>query len=157
MFKKLYETRWKNKLKELPEEVVKEIVPPCDCESYINEHCDLISKLRYLQKMERDLKKDIDMMEKDSHELIFNFVGLLKSLENNGLIMNDYNGCHIDNGYSGYVVKRTLNKYSYDDIFRITEELKTYKLKDNIIIEKRKILTEIQKQIKDIKDKLGIE
>lgn len=154
---KMFERFFKKEQNVEPEKIKEEVIIPCACDFGNNEHCDSISKLRDLQKMERDLKKDIDMMEKDSSMLIFNFVGLLKSLESNGLIMNDEYGCSIDNGYFACIVKETISNYSYDDIFRITEELRIYKNKDNIIIEKEKILTGIQKQIKDIKDKLGIE
>lgn len=141
--------------KKEPEKIIEKVVVPCDC-NYENEHCDLISQLRKYQKTEKELEKEIEMIEKDSHKLIFNFLGLLKSLENNGLKMDDYYN-YLDSYHSSYVVKDTISRYSSADIFRITEELKTYKNKDDIIIEKQNILKEIQNKIKDIKDNLGIE
>ena len=149
---------FKNKQNEEPEKVVSKIVVPCVCESNSSEHCDLILKLRELQKIEKELKKEIETMDKDVYELMFNFIGFLKTLEDNGYVMNDSRGWRIpDNYFCSEIIKRTIRDYSYDDIFRITEELRVYKNKENILIEKQRVLKEIKNKIKDIKDKLGIE
>lgn len=142
-----------------PEKVVAKIVVPCVCETNSSEHCDLILKLRERQKIEKELLEEIKKLDRDNFGLIFNLMGLLKSFESNGLIMNDYYNkfsC-LDSERAKYIVVKTIDKYSYEDIFRLAEELKTYKNKYNILVEKRKNLSEIQKQIKDIKNKLGIE
>ena len=55
------------------------------------------------------------------------------------------------------IIKRTIEDYSSDDIFRITEELRTYKNKEDIICEKRRALKTVEDDIKNIKTKLGIE
>ena len=139
------------------EKVAVKIVVPCVCESNDGEQCDLISQLREYQKIEKELLKEIELLDRNSIELIFNFVGFLKKLEDNGLVMNNHYGSRIDSYYSSCIVRDTISKYSSADIFRITEELRTYKNKDNIIVEKKRVLIEIQDKIKSIKDKLGIE
>ena len=152
MFEKLF------KKKSEPEKIIEETVTPLVCEFNDNDNCDLILKLREYQSIEKDVKKEIETLKKDSDELLFNFAGFLKSLENNGLVLDrQYGDRSFFSLYNADIVKKTINKYSSDNIHRVAEELKTYKYKDNIIVEKEKVLKEIQSKIKDIKNKLGIE
>ena len=55
------------------------------------------------------------------------------------------------------IVKWVIGEYSSADIFRMTEELRTYRNKEDIINEKQRYLRAIEDDIKDIKSKLGIE
>lgn len=147
---------FKNKQDVESKEITEEVKVQCACDFNNNENCDLITKLRDLQKIEKDLKKEIKALERDSDELIFNFLGFLKSLEKDGYIMDNHYNYSMDY-HDSYIVKRTISKYSSSDIFRITEELRIYKDKDDVIVEKKNFLREIQNDVKDIKDKLDIE
>ena len=136
-------------------ENTEEVVVPCTCEGN-NEHCDLILQLRKYQDLEKKIENEIETLNKDGHALIFNFINLLKKLEENGLYMGGYNNWMFCER-STHIVKSTIQEYSSADIFRITEELKTYKNKDDIICEKQRALKSVKDDIKDIKSKLGIE
>ena len=76
---------FKNKQDVESKEITEEVKVQCACDFNNNENCDLITKLRDLQKIEKDLKKEIKALERDSDELIFNFLGFLKSLEKDDL------------------------------------------------------------------------
>ena len=154
----MFDWLFKNKQDTKSETIITKITLPCVCESGNSEQCDLILQLRKYQDIESKLNKEIEMLDKDSDELIFNFIGLLKSLERNGLIMGGYYSVnnYLDCSLSRHTIKETINKYSSADIFRITEELRTHKNKEDIMVEKIKCLKEIQNKIKEIKDKLGI-
>lgn len=135
----------------------KEVVVPCTCESD-NEHCDLILQLRKCQDLRKGIKNEIEVLNNKNHELIFNFIGLLKTLETNGLRMDTYHGWLNKNIIDGsHIIEFTIDAYSSADIFRITEELRTYKNKANIICEKQRALKAVESDISDIKSKLGIE
>lgn len=140
-----------------PTQDTKEVIIPCACDGN-NEHCDLILKLREKQLLRKEIKSKIDALNKDSHELIFNFIGLLKTLENKGFIMGD--NTYKYTGYSdrnACILERVIDEYSSADIFRITEELRTYKNKTNILCEKQRALKAVEDDINNIKSKLGIE
>ena len=136
---------------------IKEVSIPCICESD-NEHCDLILQLRKCQDLRKGIKNEIEILNNNNHELIFNFIGLLKTLEANGLRMDFYHGWLNKNIIDcNHIIEFTIDRYSSADIFRITEELRTYKNKVDIICEKQKALKAVEDDINKIKSKLGIE
>lgn len=150
MFKNLF------KKSEKPTEEVKEVVTPCTCEGD-NEHCDLISQLRVKQELRKKIKDEIETLDRNSNELIYNFISLLKKFETNGLCM-DTRYSHLFNDRNVEIIKYVISyQCSSGDIFRITEELKTYKNRDDIICDKQRALSVVEDDIKDIKSKLGIE
>lgn len=138
-----------------PIEIIKEVVVPCTCETG-NEHCDLILQLRKCQDLKREIKNEIEMLNRDSRELIQHFIWFLRELEKSGFKMNTFNyWISCDENMS--VINRTINEYSSGDIFRMTEELRTYKNKEDIICEKQRALKAVEDDISKIKSKLGIE
>lgn len=136
---------------------VKEVPVPCTCEGD-NEHCDLILRLRKCQDLRKGIENEIEVLDNKNHELVFNFIGLLKTLEANGLRMDAYHGWLAnDICYCNRIIEFTIDGYSSADIFRITEELRTYKNKADIICEKQRALKAVEDDINKIKSKLGIE
>ena len=150
MFKNLF----KKNVKSIPD-TQKKIVTPCACEGN-NEHCDLVLQLRKLQDRRKEIKNEIEALNKNDHELIINFINFLCKLEDRCLFI-DYVGRHITSERNVNIIKETIGECSSADIFRIAEELKTFKNKDDIICEKRRALKAVENNIKDIKIKLGIE
>lgn len=136
-------------------ENTKEGAVQCACDGN-TENCDLILQLRKCQDLEKKIKNEIETLNKDTHKLICNFINLLKKLEENGLYMGCF-GNWISSESSIHIIEYTIKEYSSTDIFRITEELKTYKNKDDIICEKQRALKTVEDDIKNIKTKLGIE
>lgn len=149
MFKKLFKKNTKST------EIIKEVVMPCSCNRN-NEHCDLVLKLRECQDLKNKIKNEITTLSENSRELISKFIYFLKALEESGLRMGSYDKWMF-NEHSIRIVEYTLHEYSSADIFRITEELRTYKSKEDIISEKRRALKAVEDDIKNIKSKLGIE
>ena len=137
-------------------ENIEKVVIPCTCEGN-NEHCDLILQLRKCQDLQKKIQNEIEIFNKDSDESLRNFIDFLYKLENRGLYLGNYYGRHVISERNIGVVKWVLQEYSSADIFRITEELKTYKYKDDIISEKQRALKAVKDDIKNIKIKLGIE
>lgn len=134
---------------------IKEVVIPCYCDGG-NEQCDLILQLRNLQDLREKIKNEIQTLDKDSFELLTNFTNFLYELEKRGMSMGSSSRYMTSERNVG-IVKWVIGEYSSADIFRITEELKTYKNKDDIICEKQRVLKAVEDDIKDIKSKLGIE
>ena len=123
-----------------------------------NEHCDLVLQLREKQALKKDIEDKIYALNIDSMPPLFNFVDFLRTLERNGFVL-DRNTRHsiVFKDTNIDILKHTIRQYSSADIFRITEELKTYGNKADIINEKRRALKTVKDDIKDIKSKLGIE
>lgn len=134
---------------------IKESVIPCACDGS-NEHCDLVLKLRECQDLKKMISQEIEILNKDNQELISNFINFIYEFEKRGLIMGCYN-FHSTSERNIGIIEWTLHEHSSADIFRITEELKTYKNKDDIICEKQRALKAVEEDIKNIKTKLGIE
>lgn len=158
MFKKLFKKNAKSNT-----EHIKEVAVPCVCEGS-NEHCDLVLQLREKQVLRKNIEDEIDALNKDGAESMFNFVKFLKALENAGFIMEkhiyNYNiyGYNYDYDKRNMrILERAIQEHSSVDIFRITEELRTYKNKELIISEKQRALKAVEDDIKNIKSKLGIE
>lgn len=146
MFKRLFKRNTESTIN------TKEVVIPCACDRE-NEHCDLILKLREKQLLRKDIENKIDALNRDGNELLFN-----KTLENEGFIMDkDTYKSIAYNERSAYILKYVIDKCSSADIFRITEELRTYRNKADIISEKQRALKAVEDDIKNIKSKLGIE
>lgn len=135
---------------------VKEIAIPCTCESN-NEHCDLILQLRKCQDLRKEIKNEIEVLDNNNHELISNFICFLKTLESNGLRLNPCDKWMSRDDVDTCIIEFTIDGYSSTDIFRMTEELRTYKNKADIICEKQRALKSVEDDIKKIKSKLGIE
>lgn len=151
MFKRLFKKNTEST------ENTEEVIIPCACEGE-REHCDLILQLRKYQDLRKDIKNEIEILEKDSWELICHFIVFLKKLEKNGLRMDKWGQWDwLSPDRSESIIKRTIEDYSSDDIFRITEELRTYKNKKDIICEKQRALKAVEDDIKNIKTKLGID
>ena len=70
--------------------------------------------------------------------------------------MNSMNSW-ITSDHNMLILGHTINEYSAADIWRITEELKTYRNKEEIICEKQRALKAVEDDIANIKFKLGIE
>lgn len=136
-------------------ENTKEVAVQCACDGN-TEHCDLILRLRKYQDLEKKIKNEIETLNKDTYQLICNFINLLKKFEDNGLYMGCF-GNLLSSESNIHIIEDTIKEYSSSDIFRITEELKTYKNKDDIICEKQRALKAVEDDIKNIKTKLGIE
>lgn len=150
MLKKLF--------KKEPEKDIVKVAVPCACDGD-NEHCDLISRLRKHQDLRKEIKNEIETLN-NSRGVIYGFIGFLKELERNGLYMDVYNK-YITNScndsYNIRIIESVIDSYSSADIFRITEELRTYRNKMDIIREKQRALKAVEDDIKIIKSKLGIE
>lgn len=119
-----------------------------------SEHCDLIVKLREYQSLRTEIKNQIDYISKGSYESLNHFISFLEKLETNGFRMNG--NCAI-NCHNICMLERTINEHSSADMWRITEELKTYRNKKDIICEKQRALKAVEDDISNIKAKLGIE
>ena len=119
-----------------------------------SEHCNLIVKLREYQSLRTEIKNQIDCLSKEGFESLNRFFSFLEKLETNGFRMNG--NCTI-NCHNICVLEHTINEYSSADMWRITEELKTYRNKKDIICEKQRALKAVEDDISDIKSKLGIE
>ena len=119
-----------------------------------SEHCDLIVKLREYQSLRTEIKNQIDYLSKEGFESLNHFFGFLEKLETNGFRMN---GDCTRNCHNTCVLEHTINEYSSADMWRITEELKTYRNKKDIICEKQRALKAVEDDIANIKFKLGIE
>lgn len=146
--------------KKEPEKIIEQVmvrVPCCDC-NFNNKYCDLIDELHKYQEIQQELLKEIELLRDGNNinNLLFNFIELLKSLENYGFTTDSYARKYFDNYYLLGCVQHAIRDYSYEGILKITEELRTYKNKDNIIMEKEKSLIEIKKKIQSIKNELGI-
>lgn len=157
MFKRLFKKNVKSNT-----EHIKEVAIPCVCEGN-NEHCDLVLKLREKQALKKEIEDKINAFNKDNSELI-NFFKFLKALENKGFIMEEHIYNYNIYGYNYDYDKKnmrilewTIQEHSSADIFRIIEELRTYKNKELIIREKQRALKVVEDDIKNIKSKLGIE
>ena len=121
-----------------------------------SERCDLIIQLRKCQDLRKEIKGQIEALNKDGCELLANFMDFLKRV--------GVHGARIDGFHDNYFVdrnmkaiERTICDCSYGYIFRMTEELKTYRNKADIISEKQRALKAVEDDISDIKFKLGIE
>ena len=136
-------------------EIIKEVAIPCSCDRN-NEHCDLVLQLRKCQDLRNNIQNEITTLSENSRELISKFIYFLKALEKSGLRMGGYDEWMV-NEHSIRIVEYILHEYSSADIFRMTEELRTYKNKDDIICEKQKSLKAVEDDIEKIKAKLGIE
>lgn len=134
---------------------IKEVVIPYICEGK-NEHCDLVLQLHKLQDRRKEINNEIQDLENNSSELINDFINFLYEFEKRGLHMG-YFDASLKSERNINIIEWTLQEQSSADIFRVTEELKTYKNKDDIICEKRRALKTVEDNIKDIKSKLGIE
>ena len=147
MFKNLF----KNKVNEEPVEFA---ITPCAYEN--NEHCSLVIQLHNKQELKKEIKSQIDHLNKDGRESLSYFIKFLREAEKNGFRMHPMDDC----ARSYYNISRleyTINEHSSADIWRITEELKTYRNKADIISEKQRALKAVEDDISDIKSKLGIE
>ena len=127
----------------------------CVCDGG-NEHCDLILQLREHQDLRNKIKNEIEMLNKSSYELLSNFTNFLKTMTEHG--------ARIDGFHNDYfiqrnmlAIERTIYNCSSSDILIMTEELKRYKNKYDIICEKQRELKAVEDNIKEIKSKLGIE
>ena len=154
MFKKLFKKNAKSNT-----EHIKEVAVPCVCEGN-NEHCDLVLKLREKQALRKEIEEKINIFNKNDSELI-NFFKFLKALENKGFAMEkglygwDVYGCYNQKHMS--ILKYVIDECSSADIFRITEELKSYKTNTYVIAEMKRTLKVTKDDIEEIKSKLGIE
>ena len=131
------------------------LASPCACNAD-NEHCDLILQLRKHQELRKAIQSEIDMLDKDSDKLICSFIEFFKKLEKNHFVMNPYS-TSMEHTHNIRAIELTIAQCSSIDIFRMTEELRTYKNKEDIICEKKKALKAVEDDIKEIKSKLGIE
>ncbi len=151
MFKNLFKNNANTKTNNEPTEST---IIPC-VYGGDSEHCDLIIQLRKCQDLRKEIKNQIDCLSSDSHKSLDYFIQFLKKLENNGFRMNGNN--IVDCCHNKCVLEHTINEYSSADIWRITEELKTHRNKEDIISEKQRTLKAVEDDIANIKFKLGIE
>ncbi len=121
-----------------------------------SEHCDLIIQLRKCQDLRKEIKEQIEYLSKGGYESLSYFMNFLVKLEDNGFKMNGFNSC-VTSYTDKLILERTINEYSSADMWRITEELKTYRNKKDIICEKQRALKAVEDDISNIKFKLGIE
>lgn len=120
-----------------------------------SEHCDLIIKLRELQNLRKEIKNQIEELSKGGYESLNHFVNFLSKLDDNGFRMNGYD--YVNSHHNMCKLEHTINEYSSADFWRITEELKTYRNKTDIISENQRALKAVEDDISDVKFKLGIE
>lgn len=149
MFKRLF------KKKSEPSSNIKKVTIPCPCDRD-NEHCDLIIQLRKCQDLRDKIKNEIEVLDEDSFKLLVNIADFIYEFENHGLQLGSFGRCMTSERNVG-IIKHTLSEYSSADIFRIIEELKTYKNTEDIICEKQRALKAVENDIKNIKTELGIE
>ncbi|MBO5828845.1 MAG: hypothetical protein J6R59_10410 [Paludibacteraceae bacterium] len=146
MFRNLFKKNTKST------EIIKEVAIPCSCDGN-NEHCDLILQLRKCQDLRNNIQNEIETLNKNSYELISNFTNFIRRFDECGFHFGRYTSFEESVGIIEWLIK----EYSSADIFRITEELRTYKSKEDIISEKRRVLKAVEDDIEKIKAKLGIE
>lgn len=128
---------------------------PCTCDIG-NEHCDLILQLREHQDLRKKIKNEIEMLNKSSYELLPSFINFLKTMTEYGARIDGfYNDCFTQRNVSA--IERTIYDCSFSDIWTMTEELKRYKNKSDIICGKQRELKAVEDNIEKIKSKLGIE
>lgn len=137
-----------------PTDEIKEAVIPCCCDGG-NEQCNLILQLRNLQDLREKIKNEILTLDKDSFELLVNFTNFLYKLEEHGMSMGSFSR-HMTSERNVGIIKWIIGEYSSADIFRMTEELRTYRNKEDIISEKQRYLKVVENDIQNIKSKLGI-
>lgn len=136
-------------------ETVEHVTAPCACEGD-NEHCDLILQLRKYQDIRKEIKNEIEILNRDSREFLCHFIAFLKKLEENKFTMNSFNNW-ITCENNMWILERTINQCSSGDIVRMTEELRVYRNKTDIICDKQRALKAVEDDISRIKAKLGIE
>lgn len=149
MFKKLFKKNAESTKN------VKEVVVPCVCDGD-NEHCDLILQLRKYQDLRKEIKDEIEILNKSGQESLAHTIRFLEELEANGFHMNRLDRW-VNCESNIFILEAIIDKHSSGDIFRMAEELKTYRNKTDIICEKQRALKAVEDDIKKIKSKLGIE
>lgn len=146
MFKKLFKKKVESSTN------IKEVAAPCICDKD-NEHCNLILQLRKCQDLKKMISHEIEILNKDNHELLSHFIDLLCEF----WLLLDYYNPHLTSERNIKIIESTIQERSSADIFRIAEELKAYKNKDDIIREKQRALKAVEDDIEKIKTELGIE
>lgn len=149
MFKKLFKKGTESTIN------TKKIIVPCTCDAG-NENCDLILQLRKHQGLRNEIKNEIQTLDKGGHELINHFINFLEELKKNGLPMDCFNKW-FPNEMIVQAIENTISKCPSAEIFRITQELQTYKNRADIICEKQRALKAVEDDIEKIKTELGIE
>lgn len=148
----MFENLFKNKVNA---ETTEFTITPC-VYGGDSEHCDLIIQLRKCQDLRKEIKGQIEELNKGGHESLCYFMNFLCKLEDNGFKMTGFLNC-CDSHYNISTLERTINECSAADLWRMTEELKTYRNKADIIYEKNRALRAVEDDITNIKLKLGIE
>lgn len=139
MFKKLFKKKVESSTN------IKEVATPYVC----NKDNELILQLRKCQDLKKMLNHEIENLDKDKLELFSYFADFLHELVKR---VNSY-----EPEREMYIITQIIKECSFADIFKIAEDLKAYKDKDDIVCEKRRALKAVEDDIKKIKIELGIE
>ena len=110
---------------------------------------ELLLQLRKCQDLKKTISQEIENFSKDNHELFSYFANFFSELVTR---VNSY-----EPEREMYIINRTIQERSSAEIFKIAEDLKAYKDKDDIIHEKRRALKAVEDDIERIKAELGIE
>lgn len=136
----------------------------CQFESN-NSDCNLIQQLKEKQAAFKEVNLKIDQLSKHSDDVLCKFVKLFDALEDSGLEMNSYQIRYstyssIRNELSRYgtiKIEKALDCLSIEDIDDISNELKTLKERINNMENLKSQRAQLNNEITEIKNKLGIE
>lgn len=131
-----------------------------------SQECDLIKELRKKQDELRHIQQELMQMEDDDPVLVASFMRFLRICEKCGFFYEASR--HM--GYSRSdtmtlfearqglsILERALAEFEVEDIDNMFNEFKALKEKGTIIRQKRDIKKSIEKEIREIKDRLGID
>ena len=136
----------------------------CKYESATND-CSLIQQLKEKQAEARVIESEIKSYDKDDLSIISHVIDFLRTLEQYGFRMNDFKAFgyseDVDRMFVHYnevsILERALYNMSTSDIDSIANELKSLKQKTVTLEEKNSALEAVNKDIANIKTRLGIE
>lgn len=123
--------------------------------------CNLLQLLKEKQKIKNIIDTDIKNFSQCDISVINSFARFIKILENYGLELGKTQ-CEVKSdkffSYCGFkMIENALQFITLEDIDNMANDLKTLKQKNIILNEKRVIQENLLQEIKEIKEKLGIE
>ena len=136
----------------------------CQFESDNND-CSLIQQLKEKQAELKEVNLKIDQLSKHSGDVLCIFVKLFDALEDCGLEMNSYQIRYSTyssirdelSRYGTIKIEKAIDCLSIEDIDDISNELKTLKERINNMENLKSQRAQLNNEITEIKNKLGIE
>ena len=155
MLKELFK-REKNKTEETNDVAV------CNCQDSL-EQCDLVKLLREKQNEKKIIDNEIEAYERSEVSIMQYVRRFLMALEDTGFMMNgDIEFMTVENQFriNGYAaahrIEKALDRFSQYEVKMLGDELYALKTKITVIKERKAALKVIEKDINEIKAKLGI-